>query len=75
MGEREDTVKLINDLSGLSEKKLCLLGSHPSKPPAQLQSGDSWGSPGAICRSEPRPVLRKGSGPLCTARPSEYSCK
>lgn len=75
MGEREDTVKLINDLSGLSEKKLCLLGSHPSKPPAQLQSGDSWGSSGAICHSEPRPVLRKGSGPLCTARPSEFSCK
>lgn len=33
MGEREDTVKLINDLAGLSEKKWFLLGSNASKPP------------------------------------------
>lgn len=36
MGEREDTVKLINDLSGLSEKKWrhwFVLGSHASKSP------------------------------------------
>lgn len=35
-GEREDTVKLINDLAGLSEKKWrhwLMLGSRASKPP------------------------------------------
>lgn len=33
MGERENTVKLMNDLSGLSEKKYFVLGSYASKPP------------------------------------------
>lgn len=39
MAEREDTVKLINDLSGLPENQYFVLGSHASKPPSCRVAG------------------------------------